>query len=57
MSKNEIEVSQENGAIYKIYRIYNLDKKKGTYSLEIFDGPIDKQDYKVIPQIYKVYLK
>ena len=38
MSPNEIEVSRTEGIRYKIYRIYDLDVKKGTAKICIYDG-------------------
>lgn len=61
MTSGELEVSKQPGAKYFIYRIYNLkidtEKGVGTYSLEIYEGPIDVNKYQLKPTSYKVFKK
>lgn len=57
MSPNEIEVSRTEGIRYKIYRIYDLDVKKGTAKICIYDGPIDDAGFVFEATNYKVRCK
>ena len=57
MSPREIEESQKPEYLYRIIRIYNLDVKKGTANIKIYEGPVTKENCELIPTSYKVYHK
>ena len=57
MTPKEIETSQDPEFLYRIIRIYNLDVKKGTANIKIYEGPVTKENCELIPTSYKVYHK
>ncbi|MBE6105509.1 DUF3883 domain-containing protein [Anaerovibrio lipolyticus] len=57
MSRNELNVAQEQGNQYKIYRVFNLDVNTGKCSLKIYDGPFSEEDYRFEPTKFMLYVK
>lgn len=56
-SMNEVEASKNKDCTYKIYRVYNLNSKTLECSLKIYDGPIDNNQFKLVPTTVVVYQK
>lgn len=60
LSRNEKSVADEmfqNGKLYLIYRIYNLDVTTGNGDLMIFEPPFDEERYSLKPENWKVSYK
>lgn len=57
MSPNEIEVSRSEGDRYIIYRLYDVNAKKGTAKICFYRGPIDDAGFQLEPTNYKVHCK
>lgn len=53
----EIRASKDKDCDYLIYRIYDLDPVKGTAKICIYEGPIDNQNYELVPTAFKIYKK
>ena len=57
LSKNEKSVADNKcnqGEIYKIYRVYNLNILKGTGDLVIYEPPFTKEKYSMEPENWKI---
>ena len=60
LSRNEKAVADEmfqDGKLYLIYRIYNLDVTTGNGDLMIFESPFDEERYSLKPENWKVSYK
>ncbi|RHW45119.1 hypothetical protein DS832_08370 [Bombilactobacillus bombi] len=57
ITANEIAASQGEDVNYKIYRVYKLNSKTRKCELQIYEGPITKNRFKLVPTLYKFYQK
>lgn len=56
LTENERCVAENNQEKYKIYRVYNLNKKTKTANIQIFNNIIG-EDFELKPKSYQVYIK
>lgn len=57
ITPNEVAASREENIIYRIYRIYDLDIKKGTAKICVYEGPISAEEYELVPTAYRLFKK
>lgn len=57
LTPKELQVAKDNRTNYKLYRVYNLDMKAGTYSVEIFDGNEIISLFDLVPVSFKATKK
>jgi len=57
LTPKELQVALDNENNYKLYRVYHLDIKAGTYSVEIFDGKEIESLFDLTPVSYVASLK
>ena len=54
VTKNEVDVSQQKGSSYVVYRLFNFNVEKNSAEFYKIDGPLTNS-FQLVPQTFKAY--